>query len=148
MNNQTMEMQSPRIEDFPFQATDTIRYVDTDRQGHVNNAVFASFLETGRVHFLYDAKNALATDSTTFVIAKLELNFIAELNWPGKVLIGTGVVGVGNSSLRLFQGLFQDGQLVATATTVIVQMNEASRKSHPLSATAREFLQQNKLPER
>jgi hypothetical protein len=27
---------------YPSWATETIRYADTDRQGHVNNAVFAS----------------------------------------------------------------------------------------------------------
>jgi acyl-CoA thioester hydrolase len=30
-------------------ARDVLRYADTDRQGHVNNAVFATFLESGRV---------------------------------------------------------------------------------------------------
>jgi acyl-CoA thioester hydrolase len=34
--------------DFPFLTFDKIRYADTDRQGHVNNAVYATFLETGR----------------------------------------------------------------------------------------------------
>lgn len=40
------------IDDFPFRTYEKLRYVDTDRQGHVNNAVFASMLETGRVELL------------------------------------------------------------------------------------------------
>jgi acyl-CoA thioester hydrolase len=135
----------PKLEDFPLQTFDKLRYVDTDRQGHVNNAVFASFLETGRVQFLYDGQKALASDNATFVIARLEVNFIAEVNWPGEVMIGTGITRVGNSSMHVFQGLFQDGRCVATATTVIVQMNEATRKSHPLSDKARAYLDRHTL---
>ena len=41
-----------RAENFPFRTRDKLRYGDTDRQGHVNNAVFATFLETGRVDML------------------------------------------------------------------------------------------------
>lgn len=38
---------------------DVIRYADTDRQGHVNNAVFSTFLETGRVDILYNPEMPL-----------------------------------------------------------------------------------------
>jgi acyl-CoA thioester hydrolase len=38
------EKQNPALEDFPFQTFDKVRYADTDRQGHVNNAAFATFL--------------------------------------------------------------------------------------------------------
>ena len=36
------------LDQFPLRTRDKLRYADTDRQGHVNNAVFATFLETGR----------------------------------------------------------------------------------------------------
>ena len=39
--------------------TDNIRYRDTDRQGHVNNAVLSTFPETGRVELLYDPNGGL-----------------------------------------------------------------------------------------
>ena len=38
---------------FRFWSREVCRYGDTDRQGHVNNAAFATFCETGRVLFLY-----------------------------------------------------------------------------------------------
>ncbi|MBK7896272.1 MAG: acyl-CoA thioesterase [Anaerolineaceae bacterium] len=133
------------LEDFPFQTFDKVRYADTDRQGHVNNAVFATFLETGRVEFLYNPESPLAAEGAAFVIVNLNLNLLAEINWPGRVEIGTAVTKVGRSSVSLVQGLFQDGRIVATAETVIVQMNEQTRKSHPLSDTARAFLTQHQL---
>jgi acyl-CoA thioester hydrolase len=38
-------MKHLELKDFPLTSIDKIRYSDTDRQGHVNNAVFASYLE-------------------------------------------------------------------------------------------------------
>ena len=78
----------PSIEVFPLRTSDKIRYRDTDRQGHVNNAVFASFLETGRVELLYDPEQPLTGEGCSFVIASLKLEFFNELRWPGEVEIG------------------------------------------------------------
>ena len=46
--------ESCRPEDYALHAFDKLRYGDTDRQGHVNNAVYATLFETGRVELLYD----------------------------------------------------------------------------------------------
>lgn len=146
MTNQLAEKQDLTIADFPFQTFDKVRYADTDRQGHVNNAAFSTFLETGRVEFLYDdPQNPLAADNASFVIVSLNLKFVSEVNWPGRIDIGTAVTKVGNSSISLYQGLFQDGRCVATAETVIVQIDEHSRKSRPLSDQAKAFLTQRQL---
>lgn len=131
--------------DFSFQTFDKVRYADTDRQGHVNNAAFSTFLETGRVEFLYNPQNPLMADNASFVIANLSLKFLLEVTWPGQVDIGTGVKKVGNSSIQLFQGLFQNGRCVATAETVIVQMDERTRKSCPLTDKTKAFLTQHLL---
>lgn len=132
------------IADFPLQARDKLRYADTDRQGHVNNAVFATFLETGRVEVIVG--DGLADTGAAFVIARLELDFLAEVNWPGEVEIGTAVLDIGRSSFKLFQTVFQDLVPVAKAVTVIVQMNEATRKSHPLTDNARAKLEKLRSP--
>lgn len=130
-----------RIDGFPLRAAEKIRYADMDRQGHVNNAVFATFLETGRVELLYDPQAPLAGSGTAFVAARLTVDFRAELVWPGEVLIGTRVAAIGRSSFRLEQALFQDGKCAATGETVLVLIDEATRRSTPLPADAVERLQ-------
>ncbi|MGD9011822.1 MAG: hotdog domain-containing protein [Desulfobacterales bacterium] len=128
------------IEQFPIKTYEKLRYADTDRQGHVNNAVFSTMLETGRVEILYDSNSPLAGSDCSFVIASQKLNFHAEINWPGRVDIGTKVSKIGRSSIIFEQALFQHGQMKATAKTVIVQMNENTRHSEPLSNDAVEHL--------
>ena len=78
----------PTLEQFPGRTTDVIRFGDLDPQGHVNNTVFATFFETGRVAFLREPRNALSPPGTTSVLARLDINFLKELHWPGAVEIG------------------------------------------------------------
>jgi acyl-CoA thioester hydrolase len=133
-------MNALRLEDFPLRTYDKIRYADTDQQGHVNNAVFATFLETGRVEVLYNRDYPLLAEGASFVIASLKLDFLKEIRWPGRVDTGTGILKIGNSSIRIYQELFQDGQSVAKAETVIVQVDDRTGRGKRLTADARETL--------
>jgi len=138
--------QERSLKEYPLRSYDKLRYPDTDRQGHVNNAAFSTFLETGRVEVLYDPANPLASEHGEFVIASLKLDYLAEITYPGRVEIGSGVTKVGTSSFRFTQALFQQGQCVATAETVIVQVDDRTRRSSPLSEAARNFLLTLTLP--
>jgi acyl-CoA thioester hydrolase len=120
---------------------DKLRYADTDRQGHVNNAVYATFCETGRVTFLYDPNDPLAPAGTEFVVVRLTLDFRAELHYPGKVEIGTRLLSVGRSSFRVGQGIFKDATCHATAESVVVLLDGTSRRATALPDRLRERLQ-------
>jgi acyl-CoA thioester hydrolase len=121
---------------------DKLRYADTDRQGHVNNAVFATFCESGRVMFLYDEKLNLAGPDANFVVVRLELDFRSELFYPGRVDIGTRVLGIGRTSFRLGQGIFNGETCAATAETVLVQMDAATRKAKALTPQLKTWLEE------
>ena len=121
------------LDQYPMHITEKLRYCDTDRQGHINNAVYSTLCESGRVGFLYDKAQPFIQIGTQFVIAKLEINFIEEMNWPGDVIIGSGVSRVGRSSFSLLQGIFLDGNCMAISESVIVLLDEKKRKSTPLS---------------
>ena len=123
--------------DFPFQTDDKVRYADTDRQGHVNNANFSIYFETGRVEIFYNPENALLVENASFVIASLKLDYLKEIHWPGRVEIGTGILRVGNSSIRIYQQLFQNDECVARAEATVVQVDGSTRRSTPLSDTAK-----------
>lgn len=119
----------------------TLRYADTDRQGHVNNAVFATFLESGRVPILYGPDKPIAPEGASFVLARLVLDFRSEIHWPGEVVVGTSILRLGNSSVTLGQGVFFNDRCAATAETVIVMVDEATRKSRPLPESTRKALE-------
>ena len=125
-----------RLQDFPLRSFDKLRYGDTDQQGHVNNAIFATLLETGRVEMVYRDSAPLMDPGCVFVIARLQLDFIGEILWPGRVDIGTRLTTIGRSSLTMEQALFQHERLVAWAETVVVQVDASTRRSRPFSDAA------------
>jgi acyl-CoA thioester hydrolase len=132
-----------RRETYPLFAPDTARYGDADSNGHLNNAVFSTFLETGRISFLLDPADPLAPPGHGFAIVRLVLDFRAEMHWSGSVEIGTAVLSVGRSSFRLAQAIFQDGACAATAQSVMVLMDLTTRKSAPIKGRLRTALEAN-----
>ncbi len=131
---------TPRLADYPKRSTDKLRYGDTDRQGHVNNAIFATFFETGRTELLFENGQTLHAPDGAFVIARIAIDFVGEILWPGSVEIGTRVASLGRSSIRLEQVIFQGDRHVASAESVVVHVSTTNRKSQPLPAHAIAFL--------
>jgi len=131
----------PKLEDFPYQDYDKLRYDDMDTLGHVSNVIFANLMATGRAGVLnYPGIDAWTNKSLTFVLARLEIDYRAELFWPGTVQVGTGVKSIGNSSLVLTQALYQEQKRVATGISVMVQVDASTHRPLPLSAETRAIL--------
>lgn len=128
------------LDDFPARTFDKLRYGDTDRQGHVNNAVFATYFETGRVEMLLADGGEFLEPGQSLVLARLEIDLLAEINWPGTVEIGTRVAKIGRSSMTLEQAVFQNGRLAARGISVVVLTDETTRRSTPLGEAALERL--------
>jgi acyl-CoA thioester hydrolase len=122
----------PRLEDFPIRVSDTIRFADMDRQGHVNNAVYPTYFETGRVLRIYDPEAGMQVEGCTTVLARIEIDFLKELRWPGTVEIGTGIAEIGRSSYVFSQAIFHDGACSARARSTMVVIDRATRKARPL----------------
>jgi acyl-CoA thioester hydrolase len=122
----------PTLAQFPGRTTDNIRFGDHDGQGHVNNAVFATYFETGRVVLLRDRDNPINVPGTTSVVARLDITFLKELHWPGTVEIGTGTAEIGRSSYVFAQALFHAGICVATARATLVMIDAQTRRARPL----------------
>ena len=135
----------PRLEQFPGQARDVIRYGDLDPQGHVNNTVFATYFETGRVMLLREPSRLLSPAGVTSVLARLDISFLREMHWPGEVTIGTATTRIGRSSYTFLQAIFQDGQCAATADATMVMIDMQTRKARPIPEEAAARLQALRL---
>ena len=121
-----------RPEQFPYRTGDIVRFGDLDPQGHVNNAVFATYFETGRVIPLRDAKYGLCVAAATFVMARIEIDFRKELHWPGTVEVATAVAEIGRRSFIFAQAIFRDGACAATCRATMGLIDQASRQPRAL----------------
>lgn len=122
---------APRRTDFPYWTTDTIRYGDLDRQNHVNNAVFSTFLETGRVPVLREAEYGLVVPGTEYVLVRVVIDFRGEMRWPGTADIGTAIARVGGSSLTFAQAVFVGDRCTASAESTVVLVDAETRRARP-----------------
>ena len=123
----------PRLEDFPYRLADNVRFADLDPNQHVNNAVYASYFETGRVTLMKDRSYGLMPAGLGWIMVRLDIHFRAELRWPGKIEMGLGVAKFGRTSVTFDQVVFSEGQCVASAQAVTVLIEESSRKPTPLT---------------
>jgi acyl-CoA thioester hydrolase len=124
---------TPRLEDFPYRLTDNVRFADLDPNQHVNNAVYATYFETGRVTLMKDRSYGLMPAGVTWIMVRLDMHFRAELRWPGTIEMGLGVVKFGRTSVTFDQVVFAEGICVASARSVSVLLDEATRKPTKLT---------------
>ena len=121
----------PGRSDFPYWTTDTVRYGDLDRQNHVNNAVYSTYFETGRVMVLRDPAMGLVVPNTEYSLVRAKINFIVEMHWPGTADIGTAIARLGTSSLTFTQSVFIGEQCTAWGETTVVLVDAKTRRPIP-----------------
>ena len=118
-----------------------IRWRDVDQYGHVNNAVYLTYLEEARDEWLELALGDVG-DSWDFVLAHVSIDYRRELrledDW---VIVRCGLERLGNSSVRTREMLvLSDGTVSAEAQAVMVARDRAAGKSRSLSELERKKL--------
>jgi acyl-CoA thioester hydrolase len=139
-NSSMAQTSTPELADFPVKTIEKLRFADTDRLGHITNTVFAVCCQNARMELLCDPRRVPIPRNTQFVIAKLVLEFRAEMHWPGTVEIGTRVERVGRSSVALAQALFVKQACVAIADSVVALMDMTTRRPATLPEETKEAL--------
>ena len=124
---------TPRLEDFPYRLSDNVRFGDLDPNQHVNNAVYATYFETGRVTLMKSPEYGLTPPGLAWIMVRLDIHFRAELHWPGKIELGLGVAKFGRTSVSFDQVVFSEGKCVASARAITVLIDEVTRKPVPLT---------------
>jgi acyl-CoA thioester hydrolase len=122
---------APRLEDYPHRVTDTIRFSDLDPQGHVNNAVIATYFEAGRVAMFRQPDLSIGVPGVTFVLVHTEINYLQELRWPGTVDVGSVIARFGRTSFKVDHAVFKDGVCAATGSATMVAIDKESRRARP-----------------
>ena len=117
-----------------FEHQVSVRWRDTDALGHVNNAVYLTYLEEAR-----DAFYLRALGDPIYVVVRLEIDFRAEVQHAHRsVSVEIGVERLGTTSLTTRETLrTADGQLAAEARVITVRWNQNQRAVVPFGADER-----------
>ena len=119
-----------------------IRWSDVDAYMHVNNAVYATYLEECRDGWL---EQVLGEDGAMwdYVLARVAIDFRAEVGLGEEaVLARVSLARIGTSSLTLREEIrLLDGTLAAEAESVIVARDRETGRSRPLTDAERAALE-------
>lgn len=92
--------------------------------GHLNNVAYAALFEDARVRMNQElgrvSRGKMAEGTFRAVVARNEINYLAEGSFPEDVDIGIGIGRIGNRSFEMLSAAFQSGQCIATCDTTIV----------------------------
>lgn len=122
----------------PHEKRIEIRWRDVDAYQHVNNAVYATYLEECRDEWLAAALGE-AGDSWDYVLARVAIDFRRELRLEDDaVVVSCRLERIGTSSLTLREEIrFLDGALAAESEAVLVGRDRETGRSRALSTTER-----------
>jgi acyl-CoA thioester hydrolase len=121
-----------RLDDFPHRSSDLVRFADLDPQGHVNQAAFATYFETGRVAMFRERDLGIGAPGKTFVLVRQEIDYLKELHWPGNLDIGTAIAAFGRSSFTVMQVVFLGPDCAAVGRSTMVCIDLKTRRPDPL----------------
>ena len=141
MNDQSPTIDTTRAETFRHWTPVTIRFSDQDSMGHVNNVAYAAYVESGRNAYVTQYLHPEKHPGIDFVLARVMIDYRAEMHYPGTIEVGTCIKRIGNSSITIGTGIFKDGKLYATAESTNVFIDLASRKPCPVPTDIRAELE-------
>ena len=122
-----------------------VRFRDCDAMGHVNHAVYFTYLEQCRLTFWREATGT-PSPHTRVIIARAECDYRAPAYFGDELEVRLSVGAIGRASFALHYEVVHAAtdRLIATAKTVMVSYDYAAGKTTPLPEPARALLAQLK----
>lgn len=109
-----------------------VRFRDIDAMHHVNNAVYATYLEQARAEY-FDEVVGRTLDRTPSVLASLSIDFRAPVELEhGTVTVEIDVPSLGTSSIPMEYEIRTEDGLAAEAETVQVLFDAEAEESVPI----------------
>lgn len=125
-------------DDLPHRTPLQVRFRDTDAFGHVNNAVFFTYLELARIRYLLDVLEPEGQfDRMPLILARVALDFRSPIMFGEEVEVTSQVDRIGRSSIamnhRMSAGAVgADQRLVGEAESVLVTYDYAAARPMPV----------------
>ncbi len=108
------------MDGFPFVHRERVRFRDLDAMGHVNNAVYLSYLEQARTEFVLSLGAAPSIDDFPLILARTEIDFREPIRFGDTVEVGVRAGRLGTKSFDLEYELRVADRVVAEARSVQV----------------------------
>jgi acyl-CoA thioester hydrolase len=128
------------LSDFRFRFPMEVRFRDLDALGHVNNAVYLTYMESARIAYWLQVTDRPGLEGMDMILARAEIDFRAPLQYRDRIDVGVRCASMKRSSLVLEHRILRipDGLVVADARKVLVHYDYAAGRSTPLPPELRQ----------
>ncbi len=114
--------------------------------GHVNNAVYFTYLETARTRFFFQELGISTLTGLPVILAEASCTYKSAARFGEKLTVGMGVARIGNKSFELgYQITAENGRLIAHAKTVMVTYDYEKETAIPIPNNLKKLLQSHLL---
>lgn len=124
-----------QLKSFNFHTPLQLRWKDIDQFGHVNNAVYLTYLETARYYYNRDV-NQWNWDEDQYIIASVKIDYLRPIFYPGDILVYLRVSDIGEKSFNFYYAItYQKNgveKIAATAQTTQVFYQLKNQKTIPI----------------
>lgn len=123
----------------PFRIRISVRFRDLDVLGHVNNAVYFTYMETVRTEYWMHTFGVEDLQNLSFIVAHAECDFKIPARYGDELEVTLRTTSVRNSSFDWEYEIrkVDTSELIATGKTIQVFYDYRSQKSSPVPADVR-----------
>ncbi len=126
-----------------FSETLTPRFSDTDALGHINNTMIPVWFEGARDPVFKLFTPTLDLTAWPLILAKIEVNFEAQIYYGKPVEVRTYIGRIGGSSFDVYQELWQENKRVSNGKAVMVNFDYKAQRSATISDEIRQQLNEH-----
>ena len=121
------------MEGFRFVCPQDVTFRDLDVFGHVNNAVYLTYIENARIRYLRDVLGIESPEDLLVIVAKVHIDFLSRATLGETLDVGTRVSRIGTKSFDMDHEIHgPDGRLVARAETTLVTFDYRGDSTMPV----------------
>ncbi|MFB6073024.1 MAG: acyl-CoA thioesterase [Halobacterium sp.] len=114
--------------EFSYTATVDVRYQDHDTMGHVNNAVYVTYMEEARFAYLTEGVG-IPPNELNMVVADLTVDFRRPVQFAREVEVAVSVTDVGDASFTMAYEVRDDEGVAVEGETVQVALDPETGES-------------------
>lgn len=120
-----------------------VRFRDTDAMGHVNNAVYFTYLEMARNAYWFKVVGGSTERDLGFILARAECDFRSAAKFGESLEVRVRIAELGKSSFTMEYVVVEptSARVVATAKTVQVSFDYEAGKTRPLPPATRDAIE-------
>ena len=130
------------LDEYSYKLPIRARFRDTDMMGHINNAVYLTYFESGRVEYWINLTGNPSLENLPFILARTEIDFLGEAQAREEFVLGVRAGRLGNKSFDLEYLLVRDvdGKPIAGGRSVQVMFDYESKQTQLLDAETRQMI--------